>query len=86
MRVLETRIPPGETVPMHTHRWPSVAYILSWSDFIRRDADGGVSLDTRESRQTPTPEAIWSEAFPPHSVENVGTAEFHAINVETKRD
>jgi len=28
MRVLATRIGPGETVPLHTHRWPSILYVL----------------------------------------------------------
>ena len=31
VRVLETRIPPGDIVPVHTHCWPSVLYVLSWS-------------------------------------------------------
>ena len=47
VRVLETRIPAGHTVPVHTHRWPCVFYVLSWSDFVRRDAKGNVLLDTR---------------------------------------
>ena len=40
VRVLDTRVPPGQAVPLHTHRWPSVLYILNWSDFVRRDGDG----------------------------------------------
>jgi hypothetical protein len=47
VRVLETRIPPGELVPVHTHRWPSVLYVLSWSAFVRRDAAGTVLVDSR---------------------------------------
>lgn len=42
VRVLETHIPPGELVPLHTRRWPSVLYVLSRSDFVRRDAEGHV--------------------------------------------
>ena len=34
VRVLEAFIRPGDRVPVHTHRWPSVLHILSWSDFI----------------------------------------------------
>jgi hypothetical protein len=37
VRVLDTRVLPGETVPPHTHRWPSSLYFLSWSDCVRRD-------------------------------------------------
>lgn len=47
VRVLETRIPPGDLVPVHTHRWPSVLHVSTWSDFIRRDATGAVLVDSR---------------------------------------
>ena len=47
VRVLETRIAPGETTEVHTHRWPGVLYILSFDHFVRRDADGVVLLDSR---------------------------------------
>ena len=86
VRVLQTRIAPGELVPVHTHRWPSVLYVLSWSDFVRRDASGAVLLDSRmipAFRSPPT--VLWSEALPPHSLENVGTSEIRNINVELKR-
>jgi hypothetical protein len=85
VRVLETRIPAGETVPVHTHRWPSVYYITNWSDFVRRDADGNILLDTRvQSSKMPAPCAIWSEALPPHSLENVGPSEIRLISIEIK--
>jgi hypothetical protein len=44
VRVLETRIPPGDRAPVHTHRWPSVLYVFSWSDFPRRDEAGTLLL------------------------------------------
>src|SRR4051794_27416848 len=47
VRVLETRVEPGEVVPVHTHCWSSALYVLSWSDFVRRDAHGAILLDTR---------------------------------------
>ncbi len=47
VRVLDTRIAPGDTVPLHTHRWPSVLHVLSWSDFVRHDERGTVIVDTR---------------------------------------
>jgi len=37
VRVLDVTIAPGETEPVHFHRWPSVLYILSAGDFIDRD-------------------------------------------------
>jgi hypothetical protein len=32
VRVLDGRVPPGATVPVHTHRWGAVLYILATSD------------------------------------------------------
>lgn len=80
VRVLRTRILPGETAPVHTHRWPSVQLIVSWSDFVRRDHWGNVMLDTRtvsENPQLNTP--LWHPALKPHSVENVGGAGIQAL-------
>ena len=31
VRVLVTLIPPGDSTPVHTHRWPSLYYFFSWS-------------------------------------------------------
>src|SRR5687768_11750321 len=81
VRVLETRIPPGELVPVHTHRWPSVFYVVSWSDFIRRDASGEVVVDSRLGGRGALPSIVWSEALPPHSLENVGTTEIRVVSV-----
>src|SRR5580658_4252137 len=47
VRVLDTRIPAGDVVPVHTHRWPAVYYTISGGDFVRYDAEGKVLLDTR---------------------------------------
>jgi hypothetical protein len=85
VRVVETRIPPGDVVPVHTHCWPSVLYVLSTSDFIRRDASGTVVLDSRAAGASGLPTSVaWSEALPPHSLENVGGAEIWVISVELK--
>ena len=85
VRVLDTRIGPGDRVPVHTHRWPAVNHVMSWSDFVRRDADGRVLVDTR-GRPPPAslPLPIWSEALPPHTLENVGTTELHVVSIEIK--
>jgi hypothetical protein len=85
VRVLRTRILPGHTVPVHTHRWPSVQLFVSWSDLVRRDHLGNVTLDTRTVLESPklnTP--LWHPELPPHSVENVGGAEIHALQIEIK--
>lgn len=52
VRVLDTRIEPGERTPVHTHCWPAVHCVLTWSDFVRRDAQDGVLLDTRTAGST----------------------------------
>ena len=85
VRVIITHIPPGNLVPLHTHRWPGVAYLLSASHFIRRDQHGNVLLDSRKSGSLPqTPFAQWLEPLPPHTVENVGDAEIRIYIVELK--
>jgi hypothetical protein len=86
VRVLETRIPPGDLVPVHTHCWPGVLYILGWSEFIRRDANGTVVVDSRVGAAAGSPPSVlWSEAMPPHTLQNVGTAEILVIGVEIKQ-
>jgi hypothetical protein len=85
VRVLDTSIPAGGRTPVHTHRWPAVLYILSWSDFVRYDDKGNVLLDSRtvDALKVP-PTVLWSAALPPHSLENVGGADLHVISVELK--
>jgi hypothetical protein len=71
--------------PVHTHRWASVEYVLSTTDFIRRDGAGHVLFDTRVANARPgVSEVQWSEALPPHSLENVGKKELRVIMVEIK--
>ena len=84
VRVLDTRVMPGDTVPLHTHRWPSVLYVLSWSDFVRRNERGEVTLDSQTAGLTP-PKVLWSPPLPPHTLENVGDREIHIISVELKQ-
>jgi hypothetical protein len=85
VRVLDTRIEPGERTPVHTHQWPAVHSIVSWSAFVRRDAEGAVLVDTRASAdaQNPPP-VLWGEPLAPHTLENVGSALLHVISVELK--
>ncbi len=85
VRVLDTCIRAGESVPVHTHRWPSVWYVLSFSQFVRYDEHRNVLLDSRtvDSFQSPAP-VIYSAPLPPHSLENVGAADLHIVSVELK--
>jgi hypothetical protein len=85
VRVIHTHIPAGDTVPLHTHRWPGVVYLLSSSDFVRRDQEGNVLLDSRQAAAPPsTPAVQWLEPLPPHTVENVGHCEISLLIVELK--
>jgi quercetin dioxygenase-like cupin family protein len=85
VRVLDTTVPPGHTVPHHTHRWPAVHYIITWSDFVRRDLAGAVLLDTRNTPKKPAPgSTLWSGPFPLHTLENVGDSDLHVLSVEIK--
>lgn len=85
VRVLHTLIPPGAMVPLHTHRCRGVAYLVSWSDFIRRDHQGNVLMDSRQAGNPPKIPAVqWLDPLPPHTVENVGQSEISILIVELK--
>lgn len=87
VRVLETKIAPGERTPVHSHPWPAALYVLSWSDFVRYDPDGKVMLDSRTiiNKKSMVGSATWSDPVPPHSIHNVGKTMLHVIAVEIKR-
>lgn len=87
VRVLEVTLLPNELEPVHHHRWPSVLYIMEAGDFIDRDAEGNVIMD---SRQLPEPlvfpMTMWKDAEAPHSVENLSdTKTIRLIRVESKQ-
>jgi quercetin dioxygenase-like cupin family protein len=86
VRVLDTTVGPGETVPMHTHEWQSVLYVQSWSDFVRRDEAGVIVLDWRGREPVAAGTALWSPALAAHTLENVGESELRAICVELKTE
>ena len=86
VRIMEFTVPPGDVVPVHTHRWQSINYVFSLSDFISFDADGNVKFDSRKDRfAAKEGEAFCLPPLPPlHSVENVGKGEMRGISVELK--
>jgi hypothetical protein len=83
VRILDTRVGPGETVPLHAHRWPSALFIKSWSDFVRRDRDGNVVADSRLGA-APDGEVLWCGPLGPHTLENVGDRDLWVVAVEQK--
>ena len=87
VRVIDTRIRPGERTAVHTHRYPSILYIVATSDFLRYDAEGNVITDSRKlSAPQVSPSAFRVPPMPPHSVENIGTTLLHLVNVEFKKE
>ncbi|HKT42695.1 MAG TPA: hypothetical protein VJQ86_10135 [Rhodanobacteraceae bacterium] len=85
VRVLDTKLAPGERTPVHEHAWPAALYILSWSDFIRYAPSGELLVDSRSFPTQPTAgQALWSPALPPHYVHNIGHSDLHIIAVEIK--
>ena len=85
VRVLDSLLKPGESTPVHTHRWPSAQYVIGLSDFVRRDGEGNVLVDTRENGSLPAAgTAFWSQPLEPHAVTNVGASDIRVISVELK--
>ena len=86
VRVLDTRLSPGDRTPVHAREWPAALYVLSWSDFVRCDPEDNVLVDSRESG-TPPPApgaAVWLAPLEPHYVRNVGVRDLHIVAVELK--
>lgn len=86
VRVLDTKIAPGERTPVHTHRWPAVHHVISWSPFIRRDHAGALLVDSEAAGVSAEPGAVlWGEPLAAHSLENVGGTLLHIVSVEIKQ-
>ena len=86
IRVLDTFISPGETTPLHAHRWPAVLHVLAWSDIVRMDREDNVVLDSRSSGMAPQPGTVlWGPALVPHKVRNVGDQQLRIIAIEIKQ-
>ncbi len=85
VRVLDTQIAPGCDERRSTRTAGRLrSTCCPATHFVRRDGDGHVLLDTRESEGLGAGAAFWSAPFPPHTLENVGAAEIHVIAVELK--
>lgn len=85
VRVLRTTIPAGDIVPLHTHRWGGIAYVESWSHFIRRSEKDELLFDSRQAGGPPvTPCVQRMQPLPPHTVENLGPGEISILIVEFK--
>ena len=86
VRVLDTRLGPGERTPVYTHQWPAALYVLSWSDFVRCDPDENVLVDSRLMHAPPANyAATWLPLLIPHYFINVGDGQLHIIAIELKQ-
>ena len=85
VRVIDTRIPPGERTAVHTHCWPATQLVKSAAHVVRYDDRGEVLFDSRKAGATLENDVVrWGDPLPPHSLENVGTTTLHVISVEIK--
>jgi len=86
VRVLETTIQAGDTAPLHTHPSPHVMIWHTGSQFVRRDENGEVLLDTLDAEPPfALPEAMWSDGLPAHTLENTGADDIRVHAVELKQ-
>ncbi|MFX0557510.1 hypothetical protein ACOCEA_11975 [Maribacter sp. CXY002] len=87
VRVLEVTLAPNELEPVHHHQWPSVLYFMEAGDFIDRDAEGNVIMDSRKIPEPLVfPLTMYKEPEAPHSVENLSdTKLIRLIRVEMKQ-
>lgn len=85
VRVLDTHIAAGKITNVHMHQYPASLYIVSWSDFIRYDAEGNIMVDSKASGLSAAAGSVlWSEPLAPHAVKNIGENDLHVISVELK--
>jgi mannose-6-phosphate isomerase-like protein (cupin superfamily) len=82
VRIIETTIRSGEITPVHTHLAPTAMYVISGSQFVRRDPEGAVLLDTRADPAFVLPRTMFSPGTPPHTLENTGPDDLVVIGVE----
>lgn len=85
VRVLETVVRVGDTTPLHTHLAPHLVMVTSGSHFVRRDAVGMVTVDTRTADPAfVMPRFLWIDGTPAHTLENAGTDDLVVTAIELK--
>jgi quercetin dioxygenase-like cupin family protein len=77
VRVLDVRIPPGQTVAMHSHPANVVYYVTDYKVKVTFP-DGKTAI--REGNA----DTAVSSGPTTHAVENVGPAELHLVQIEMK--
>ena len=84
IRIVETTIAPGDTTPLHTHLRRTILYVVSGTDFVRRDEAGTVLLDTRGDPDYGMSGVIDAPPVGRHTLENVGSDPIVVVGVELK--
>jgi mannose-6-phosphate isomerase-like protein (cupin superfamily) len=85
VRVIETTIRPGDSTPVHTHLAPQVSYVVSGSQFVRRDEHGVVMFDSHADPDYVLPRVMFSQHLSKHSIENTGPDDLRVVCVELKQ-
>jgi hypothetical protein len=85
VRVVDMLIAPGEKATMRICQWPATLYIISFSHFLRYNAEGEILMDS-ETLTTPATNGtvLWLEPMEPHVWENAGETDLHIVIVEIK--
>jgi quercetin dioxygenase-like cupin family protein len=78
VRVIDVRVQPGETVPMHAHNTNYLVYALTPAKIRFSYPDG-----TSKVIEAQAGNVAW-RGPETHSAENVGTEEYHVLNLEFK--
>lgn len=76
--VIENAIASGESIPMHTHRFPHLFYIVEGGTVEIRDINGHA-----DTVQVTTGQVLWQRPLS-HSVHNVGSTLLRILEVEVK--
>jgi quercetin dioxygenase-like cupin family protein len=78
VRVMEIRLKPGETAPMHHHPAPHVVYVKNEARVKFTFPDGKAEMADLKAGQV-----LWTDAGP-HEALNVGDTVFNNVVVEVK--
>jgi len=78
VRVIEAKVPPGQTEPKHSHPRGITVYLADYNVETKTIPDNRV---TQAQRKFGT--VSWSEAVV-HEVKNIGKTNSHAVRIELK--
>jgi beta-alanine degradation protein BauB len=79
VRVMEVRLQPGQTSPMHNHPSDHVVYVLKGANLKLSFPDATTAEFTLAEGQV-----LWIEAGP-HETQNIGSGDAHNLVIELKK-